>query len=237
MKLMCEELFIFLLFLGLQVKSSITQTFLVEAQHGLLQKVIAIQNSHLEHTLIREGKGLRNTVFVNPMVGWSGHVTQEVTVLDILVTRVENRLIARTGWDFIWDLMTWQRKSNVQFVRKCSQPAKTCIITWGFTPKNAHICVKYARRHSGVHMNWQATGRYTPRRRTMFVIYVAMQQYTKLTSRSIRRDTFVSSVLNVMSVGKVVTQTVSSRLTKRFIQVRNLSNVMHATRHTSTNTT
>ena len=66
---MCEELFIFLLFLGLQVKSSITQTFLVEAQHGLLQKVIAIQNSHLEHTLIREGKGLRNTVFVNPMVG------------------------------------------------------------------------------------------------------------------------------------------------------------------------
>lgn len=66
---MCEELFIFLLVLGLQVNSSITQTFLVEAQHGPLQKVIAIQNSHLEHTLIQEGKGLKNTVFVNPMVG------------------------------------------------------------------------------------------------------------------------------------------------------------------------
>jgi len=68
-KLICEELFIFLLFLGLQVKPSIAQTFLVEAQHGPLQKVIAIQNNHLEHILIREGKGLKNTVFVSPMVG------------------------------------------------------------------------------------------------------------------------------------------------------------------------
>jgi hypothetical protein len=66
---MCEELFIFLLFLGLQVKPSITQTFLVEAQHGPLQKVIAIQNSHLEHILIQEERGLKNTVFVNPVVG------------------------------------------------------------------------------------------------------------------------------------------------------------------------
>jgi len=68
-KLMCEELFIFLLFLGLQVKPSITQTFLMEAQHGPLLKVIAIQNNHLEHILIQEGKGLKNTVFMNPMVG------------------------------------------------------------------------------------------------------------------------------------------------------------------------
>lgn len=66
---MFEELFIFLFFLGLQVKPSITQMSVVEAQHGHLQKVIAIQNSHLELILIREGKGLKNTVFVNPMVG------------------------------------------------------------------------------------------------------------------------------------------------------------------------
>jgi hypothetical protein len=41
----------------------------VEAQHGPPQKVIAIQNSHPKQIQNPEGKGWKNSVFMNPMVG------------------------------------------------------------------------------------------------------------------------------------------------------------------------
>lgn len=170
-------------------------------------------------------------------MGSSGQFMQEAVVQGIHVTHVENHLIAKTGCYFTWDPMTSQRSSNVPFVRKCSQLGKTYVTTRGFTPKNALSHVKYVTRLTRVHMNLQGTKRYTLGKRTMSAIYVAMQPYTRLIWRYIRRDTYMSFDSSVMSVARVITQTVSFRLIKTFTQVRNHTSVVHVAKHTSTNTT
>lgn len=145
---------------------------------------------------------------------------------------VNYSLTQKQDWKYTWSATMARKSSNVKRVARNVFPKNCSSVTWAATVKTVHLNATSAVVNSKDHMKLRNIKRFIRVRRTMCVMFVAMQQCIKHAWRHIRKDTLVIICSSATFVVRDFFQVLSSENTRTYTQVKNLTCVTSVGRPT-----